>query len=167
MFAGSGLHRNHRCGDGKPIDGHRENLAAAMSSSTRRASAATRRIGQPSVWMASDPPEPPWSTVVSVLPMTQVVSLVRYVELVGHHLAEGRAGALAAIRFSRTRTTRVLLAWMTSLASSSCRKSGVLGRPAGLCERWKRTQPRRARAHDQRAGGSMSRAVSRHDSCCA
>ena len=35
----------------------------AMSSSTRRASAATRRIGQPSVWIASDPSEPPWSTV--------------------------------------------------------------------------------------------------------
>ena len=35
------------------------NRVAAISSSTRRASAATRRIGQPSVCSASEPPEPP------------------------------------------------------------------------------------------------------------
>ena len=34
-------------------------LPAPRSSSTRRASAATRRIGQPSVCSASEPPEPP------------------------------------------------------------------------------------------------------------
>jgi hypothetical protein len=45
-----------------------------MSSSTRRASAATRRIGQPSVCSASDPPDPPWSTVRLVVPITTLVA---------------------------------------------------------------------------------------------
>jgi hypothetical protein len=49
------------------------NRADAISSSTRRASAATRRIGYPSVWSASDPPDPPWSTVTWVAPITQLV----------------------------------------------------------------------------------------------
>ena len=43
------------------------------SSNTRRASAATLRIGQPSRSIASEPPEPPWSGVMSVLPMTRLV----------------------------------------------------------------------------------------------
>jgi len=50
-----------------------DNLADAISSSTRRASAATRRIGHPSTCSASEPPDPPWSTVTSVLPITQLV----------------------------------------------------------------------------------------------
>ncbi len=44
-----------------------------ISSNTLRASAATRRIGQLSRSIAVEPPEPPWSTVISVLPMMHVV----------------------------------------------------------------------------------------------
>ena len=39
----------------------------------KRDGRATLRMGQPSVSMASEPPEPPWSGVVSVLPMTRRV----------------------------------------------------------------------------------------------
>ena len=81
-----------------------------MSSSTRRASAATRRIGQPSVCSASDPPDPPWSTVTSVLPITQLVRVVGHVELVGHDLAERRAGALAEIGLADVEGRGVVLA---------------------------------------------------------
>jgi hypothetical protein len=47
--------------------------ALASSSSTRRASADTRRATRPSVSTASEPPDPPWSGVMSELPMTSFV----------------------------------------------------------------------------------------------
>ena len=44
-------------------------LAAAISSSTRRASAAAMRICLPPNWMPVEPDAPPWFTLVAVSPM--------------------------------------------------------------------------------------------------
>ena len=82
------------CSTGTP------NRSEASSSRTRRASAATRRIGQPSLCIASDPPDPPWSGVTSVLPMTRLVLVVGDIELVGHHLPKCRSRALTTVRLS-------------------------------------------------------------------
>ena len=59
--------------------------------------------------MAVEPPEPPWSTVMSVLPMMQVVLLEGDVEFVGHQLAETGSGALAEVRLADIKGGRVVL----------------------------------------------------------
>ena len=50
-------------------------LAAAISTSTRRASAAAMRICLPPSWMPVEPEAPPWFTLVAVLPMITVTRL--------------------------------------------------------------------------------------------
>ena len=50
-------------------------MAAAISTSTRRASAAAMRICLPPSWMPVEPEAPPWFTLVAVSPMNTVTAL--------------------------------------------------------------------------------------------
>jgi hypothetical protein len=50
-------------------------LAAAISTSTRRASADAMRICLPPNWTPVEPEAPPWFTLVAVLPMITVTLL--------------------------------------------------------------------------------------------
>jgi len=50
-------------------------FAAAISTSTRRASAAAMRICLPPIWMPVEPDAPPWFTLVAVSPMITVTAL--------------------------------------------------------------------------------------------
>ncbi len=50
-------------------------FSAAMSTSTRRASAAAMRICLPPNWMPVEPEAPPWFTLLAVLPMITVTLL--------------------------------------------------------------------------------------------
>ena len=93
-----------------------------ISSNTRRASAATRRIGQPSVWMPSEPPEPPWSGVVSVLPMTRLV-LSYAMSSSSHIICRNAVPVPWPPSVLPTKNVAVLSGWMT-IQVSSCRKSG-------------------------------------------
>ena len=53
----------------------RPSLAAAISTSTRRASAAAMRICMPPLWMPVEPEAPPWFTLVAVSPMMTLTAL--------------------------------------------------------------------------------------------
>src|SRR3954447_8736882 len=53
----------------------RASFAAAISTSTRRASAAAMRICLPPSWMPVEPEAPPWFTLVAVSPMITVTAL--------------------------------------------------------------------------------------------
>ena len=50
-------------------------FSAAISISTRRASAAAMRICRPPSWMPVEPDAPPWFTLVAVSPMNTVTAL--------------------------------------------------------------------------------------------
>ena len=50
-------------------------FAAAISTSTRRASAAAMRICLPPNWMPVEPDAPPWFTLVAVSPMMTLTAL--------------------------------------------------------------------------------------------
>jgi hypothetical protein len=50
-------------------------FSAAISTSTRRASAAATRICRPPVWMPVEPDAPPWFTLVRVSAMNTVTAL--------------------------------------------------------------------------------------------
>ena len=92
------------------------------SSSTRRASAATRRIGQPSRSIASEPPEPPWSGVVSVRPITSRV-WSNAMSSSSHIICRNAVPVPCPPSVLPTKNVAVLSGWIT-IQVSSCKKSG-------------------------------------------
>ena len=61
-------------GDGELL-GRQPSFSAAISTSTRRASAAAARICTPPRWMPVEPEAPPWFTLVRVSAMNTVTAL--------------------------------------------------------------------------------------------
>ncbi len=75
-------------------------LVAAISTSTRRASAAATRICLPPSWMPVEPEAPPWFTVSGGVAHDDLDGLERHVEFLGHDLADGDVQAVAHVHLA-------------------------------------------------------------------
>ena len=78
----------------------RASFCDAISTSTRRASAAAMRICLPPNWMPVEPDAPPWFTVVRGVAHVDVHGLERHVELFGDDLADRDEQAVAHVHLA-------------------------------------------------------------------